>query len=123
MSALGRRAEALALAQEAVELYRALVRHNPDAFQPDLARSLLTLSEMLSNTERYGEAAAALVDGIYSLQPQFCQLPEVFGLLMGALVGDYLKASRTAGAEPDLALLAPIVEILQRSVGGERESP
>lgn len=40
LSALGRRADALAPAQEAVALYRALAQRNPDAFQPALAMSL-----------------------------------------------------------------------------------
>ena len=41
---------------------------------------------------------------------------------MAALVREYLKASRTVGTEPDLALLAPIVEILRRLEHGEHES-
>jgi tetratricopeptide (TPR) repeat protein len=45
LSDAGRRAEALVPAQEAVELYRALVRQNPDAFQPDLATSLNNLGQ------------------------------------------------------------------------------
>ena len=39
-SDLGRREEALAAAQEAVDIYRRLAQTRPDAFLPDLATSL-----------------------------------------------------------------------------------
>ena len=78
---------------------------------------------MLTRLNRHREAAPALVEGIRLLQWQFTRLPEIFASLMGALVHDYLNASRAAGAEPDLALLAPVVEILQRLERGEHESP
>ena len=42
LSALGRREEALAAAQEAAELYRRLAAQQPDAFLPNLANSLET---------------------------------------------------------------------------------
>jgi hypothetical protein len=54
LSALGRRAEALAPAQEAVALRRALARANPDAFNPDLAMSLNNLANRLSELGRAG---------------------------------------------------------------------
>jgi hypothetical protein len=123
LSELGRRAEALLPAQEAVDLYRALARQNPDAFQPDLAMSLGALSQVLSRVDRQGEAVAALVEGIRALQPQFTRLPEAFGQLMGSLVRAYREISQICGVEADAALLAPIVEILQRLEPGERESP
>jgi tetratricopeptide (TPR) repeat protein len=40
---MGRRAEALQATQEAVDLYRRLAAQHPDAFLPDLARSLHNL--------------------------------------------------------------------------------
>ena len=40
LSGLGRREEALAATGEAVEIYRRLAVARPDAFEPDLARSL-----------------------------------------------------------------------------------
>ena len=122
LSELGRREEALAPAQEAVDLYRALARQNPHAFRPDLAMSLGSLSRVMSRMNRHREATATLVEGICLLQPQFTRLPEPFAPLMGELVRHYREASRAAGAEPDLALLAPIAEILQRLERGEHES-
>jgi hypothetical protein len=47
LSEMGRRAEALAPAQEAVELRRTLAQRNPDAFQPDLAASLGMFGQIL----------------------------------------------------------------------------
>ena len=81
------------------------------------------LQEASRKALRQAAQAAALVEGIRSLQPQFTRLPEAFGPLMGSLVRDYREASRTDGAEPDLALLTPVVEILQRLERGECESP
>jgi tetratricopeptide (TPR) repeat protein len=48
LSALGRREEALAAAQEAAELYRWLAAQQPDAFLPGLAMSLTNLGITLS---------------------------------------------------------------------------
>ncbi len=39
LSDLGRREEALAATQEAVDIYRQLAAARPDAFLPDLARA------------------------------------------------------------------------------------
>ncbi|MFQ5342117.1 MAG: CHAT domain-containing protein [Anaerolineae bacterium] len=64
LSALGRRGEALAATQEAVELYRQLAQHNPDAFLPDLAMSLNNLGIRLSNLGRRGEALAATQEAV-----------------------------------------------------------
>src|SRR5207245_2773836 len=45
-SALGRREEALGAAERAAEIYKRLAKQNPDAFEPDLARSLGTLGRI-----------------------------------------------------------------------------
>ena len=42
LAGLGRREEALAAIQEAIDLYRELAAARPDAFRPDLAKSLNT---------------------------------------------------------------------------------
>jgi tetratricopeptide (TPR) repeat protein len=59
LSALGRREEALAAAQEAVNIRRDLARARPDAFTPDLAGSLNNLANMLSDLGRREEALTA----------------------------------------------------------------
>ncbi|MCK9879181.1 tetratricopeptide repeat protein, partial [Frankia sp. Ag45/Mut15] len=53
---VGRRAEALAPAQEAVNLYQRLAADSPDAYLPDLAASLNNLATFLSEVGRRAEA-------------------------------------------------------------------
>jgi len=59
LSAVGRRAEALAPAQQAVDILRRLVRANLDAYAPDLASALNTLALVLEEVGRRAEALAA----------------------------------------------------------------
>ena len=59
LSELGRREEALAAAQEAVQIRRALTRARPEAFTPGLATSLYNLATRLSALGRREEALAA----------------------------------------------------------------
>ncbi|MCK9921770.1 tetratricopeptide repeat protein, partial [Frankia sp. AgPm24] len=55
----GRREEALAATEQAVEIRRRLAAANPAAFEPDLARSLTNLGALLSGLGRREEALAA----------------------------------------------------------------
>jgi tetratricopeptide (TPR) repeat protein/nucleoside phosphorylase len=64
LSELGRREEALLATQEAVDVYRALVLRNPEAFQPGLARSLNNLGLRLSEMGKRGEALSATQEGV-----------------------------------------------------------
>jgi tetratricopeptide (TPR) repeat protein len=106
LSALGRREEALAAAQEAADIYRKLADKNPQAFLPDLARSLGVYGNTLQGLERYGEAAGAFHEGLVHLAPFFQKHPQAFAGLAGALQKDYLEACRKAGLEPDRDLLS-----------------
>ncbi len=58
MGDLGRREEALAAAQEAVDIRRRLAAARPDAFLPDLASSLNNLGNRLSELGRREQALA-----------------------------------------------------------------
>ena len=64
LSALGRREEALAVATEAVEIYRALAAVRPDAFRPDLAGSLNNLANRLSALGRREEALTVATEAV-----------------------------------------------------------
>ena len=64
LSELGRRAEALVAAEEAVALYRQLVETTPQAFVPDLAMSLSNLASFLSEVGRREEALAAAEEAV-----------------------------------------------------------
>ncbi len=59
LSALGRREEALAATQEAVDIRRVLAAGNPQAFLPDLAGSLSNLGGDLADLGRCEEALVA----------------------------------------------------------------
>jgi tetratricopeptide (TPR) repeat protein len=63
-SNLGRREEALAASQEAVDIRRRLAQTRPDAFLPDLAMSLNNLGAMFSNLGRREEALAASQEAV-----------------------------------------------------------
>ncbi len=64
LSKLGRREEALAASQEAVAIGRHLAETRPDAFLPDLARSLNNLGRDLSNLGCREEALGASQEGV-----------------------------------------------------------
>ena len=70
LSDLGRREDALAAAQEAVEIYRRLAAERPDAFRPDLAGSLNNLAQLLSDLGRREEALAAAQEAV-----ELCRAP------------------------------------------------
>jgi hypothetical protein len=59
LSDLGRREDALAASQEAVDIRRRLAQTRPDAFLPDLATSLNNLGGDLSDLGRREDALAA----------------------------------------------------------------
>ena len=59
LSELGRREEALQVAQEAVEIRRRLAAQHPEAFLPDLASSLHNLANRLYEVGRRAEALQA----------------------------------------------------------------
>ena len=64
LSALGRREEALAASEQAVDLYRDLADTRPDAFRPNLAMSLNNLANRLSDLGRREEALAAIEQAV-----------------------------------------------------------
>jgi tetratricopeptide (TPR) repeat protein len=113
LSNLGRREEALAATQEAVEHYRRLAEANPQAFLPDLAMSLGAHGTVLRGLERHAEAMDTFGEGVRTLTPFFLRLPQAFAGLLGTLVNEYLNACQAAGQEPDGELLGPVVEAFQ----------
>lgn len=115
-----RRGEALEAAQEAVRIRRQLAEARPDAFLPDLAMSLGAKSQCLRALERHADALADLEEAIRSLTPRFRHIPRAHGCLMGALVRDYVAAAGALDRHPDMALLAPVLEVFERL---QREPP
>ena len=64
LSAVGRRDDALAATEEAVAIYRRLAEAAPDAFEPDLARSLSNLGADYSGVGRRDDALAATEEAV-----------------------------------------------------------
>ena len=106
LSDLGRREEALAAAQEATELYRRLAAQQPDAFLPDLARSLAVYGVILRGLGRHAEAAAAFAEGLRVIHPFVRASPAAFGELANALLQNYRGACEAVEETPDEALVA-----------------
>ena len=78
LSALGRREEALAATQEAVDIYRGLARANPQAFLPYLAASLNNLGNRLSALGRREEALRATQEAVEIRRQLAQENPQAF---------------------------------------------
>jgi tetratricopeptide (TPR) repeat protein len=104
LSALGRRAEALEATQEAVDLYRRLAQQNPDAFLPNLARSLNNLGKVLSEMGRRAEALEATQEAVEIRRQLAQQNPDAF-------LPDLARSLHNLGA--DLSEMGRRAEALQ----------
>ncbi len=104
LAALGRRAEALAATQEAVEIRRALARANPQAFRPDLAGSLNNLGIRLSDLGRREEALAATQEAAALYRQLAAAHPQAFRSdLAGSLANLGNRLSEVGRREEALA--------------------
>ena len=123
LSKLGRREDALAAAQEATGIYRRLAADRPDAFLPDLAGSLGTLGNSLADLDRFDEAVSTTREALTTLAPFFLRLPKRYAQWMMSMARQYVERCERLGIEPDDALLAPIVEVLQKLQGPPDAAP
>lgn len=123
LSDLGRHEEALASAQEALDLYRRLASARPDAYTAALAKSLGALHVTLKAAGRKEEALESAAEGLQVLRPAFLALPQAHAQVMGALCGDYLALCKELGREPRADILGPVLGVLEHlaSVGGEAQ--
>jgi hypothetical protein len=64
--------------------------------------------------EKYSEAASSFAEGIRLLTPLFQKTPPAFAQLIGNLCKSYIQACEKAHTVPDMALLAPVAEVLQK---------
>jgi|Deesub1362A_J573_1020465.scaffolds.fasta_scaffold07112_2 tetratricopeptide (TPR) repeat protein len=115
LSALGRHKEALEATREAVDLYRELVKKNPDRFLPDLARSLGAHGYALLGAGRAPEAAEAFREGLGALIPHARRLPRAFGPLLDFLLQSYRRACEAAGRAPDDELVWEAEKVLKEN--------
>ena len=106
--------EALDAIEEAVALYRDLTAIRPDAFRPDLAKSLNNLSSRFFDLGRQEEALDAIEEAVATLREPFLTQPMAFGQQMDLMISNYLELCKGTGREESYpALGTPIIEILQ----------
>jgi tetratricopeptide (TPR) repeat protein len=116
LSKLGRREDALADAQEALTVYRELAQQRPDAFLPDLARSLGAMGLIHENSGNAIQAFSCFEEGVAHLYPLFELNHDAFSGLMGVLVSNSVEMAQTSNAKVSdttrraLALLVSSVE-------------
>ncbi|HWN52788.1 MAG TPA: tetratricopeptide repeat protein, partial [Xanthobacteraceae bacterium] len=131
---LGRREEALAASQEAVDIYRRLAQTRPDAFLPDLASSLNNHGIRLSNLGRREEALAASQEAVDIYRRLAQTRPDAFLPDLAtsiSVMSDVLAAldrhdEAAQAATQALEILAPFVECypqtyraLARTIGAD----
>jgi tetratricopeptide (TPR) repeat protein len=122
LSNLGRREEALAATQEAVDIRRRLAQTRPDAFLPDLAGSISVMSDVLAALDRHGEAAQAAIQALEILAPYVERYPQTYRDLARTIEDDILRCSEAAGQQPDNALLAQVAKALGNGEAVEEDS-
>ncbi|HQK00655.1 MAG TPA: tetratricopeptide repeat protein [Verrucomicrobiota bacterium] len=121
LSEAGRRSEALAPAQEAVELYRALARQNPDAFQPDLASALNTLANRLSELGRRSEALAPAQEAVELYRALARQNPDAFQPYLAGALNNLANRLSELGRRSEA--LAPAQEAVELRRALARQNP
>ncbi|KZP32533.1 TPR-like protein [Athelia psychrophila] len=120
LSGLGRREEALAPIQQAVDLYRALAAERPEVFTGNLAWSLLSLSGQLSGLGRREEALAPIQQAVYLFRALAAERPIVFnGNLASSLFNLSNRLSNLGRREEALASIQQAGD-LYRALAAER---
>jgi hypothetical protein len=69
---------------------------------------------LLEGNDRQAEAMAGFAEGVLMLALYFQALPEAYAPLMDRLVGEYQRLAESLGHRLDTALLAPVLEALER---------
>ncbi|MCS7352478.1 MAG: tetratricopeptide repeat protein, partial [Anaerolineae bacterium] len=115
LSALGRREEALQATEEAVALYRRLTQQHPQAFLPDLARSLTDLGARLSKVGRFEEAIQATEEAVRLFRQLTDQHPQAFlPDLARSLVSLGARLSKVSRFEEALQATEEAVRLLRQ---------
>jgi tetratricopeptide (TPR) repeat protein len=94
---LGRHGEALTAAEEAVRLRRALAAARPDAFTPNLARSLHSLATMLSDVGRREEALTVAEEAVRLYRALVAARPAAFTRDLAALLNNLANSLSALG--------------------------
>jgi tetratricopeptide (TPR) repeat protein len=111
----GRRDEALAATQEAVEIYRRLAADNPAIYEPDLARSLFNLGTWLAEAGRWDGALAATQEAVQIYRRLAADNPAAYEPgLAPSLSNLGHQMAQTGRRDEALALSREAVEIYRR---------
>ena len=111
LSGVGERKAALGAARKAVELYRGLAEASPQAYIPDLVRSLKTLARILVDSGYSEEALGVFTEGFNNFSPAVrarLLVARAHWRDDGGEAGDVVAAAREADATDDPALLGPV---------------
>ena len=119
LSNLGRREAAFTAAEEAVRLYRALAETRPDAFTVNLSVSLGMFADIQIADGAKIAALDSITEAIRILAPVFLRLPQAVARWMKMYLERYHQLCTDLEQEPDMALIGPIVEVLQELQQGE----
>lgn len=123
LSHLGKREEALAAAQEAVELYRRLAAARPDAFTPGLAASLLNLGNQMGDLGRREEALAVAQEAAKLYRRLDAVRPEAFTPDLALSLNNLANRLSDVGRrEQALAAAQEAVEIRRRLVAAQPDA-
>ena len=94
--------------------YRQLAAAQPEAFLPDLARSLWVLGDILRALDRSSEAATLLAEALAILVPLVEALREAFLDQYSGTAKSYIECCMEAGVEPDAGLPEPLMQLMER---------
>ena len=111
---MGQREAALKSIAEAVGIRRNLASSNPEAFRPDLARSVSVRGGRLEEAERLAEARDAAKEALQLLAPFFTRYPGAHDGLARATVADYLRRCERLSEEPEPEVLEPYLRLTEK---------
>jgi hypothetical protein len=92
-----------------VDLYRALAAQRPEAFRPDLARSLCVLARRANELDNPQHAMLHAHEAISTLSQEFLCRPNAHAPLLRVMLREYLSLCETTQQSPDLTLLEPLL--------------
>ena len=120
LSAVGRREDGLAAAEEAVALYRELARARPDAFTPHLAGSLTTLANMRSYVGRREDALAAAEEAVALRRELARARPDAFTPDLAMSLNNLANRLSDVGRREDALAAAEEAVALRRELARAR---
>ncbi|MCB1021840.1 MAG: tetratricopeptide repeat protein [Bryobacterales bacterium] len=120
LSDLGRREDALAQAEEAVRIRRALAQQRPDAFLPDLAMSLNNLATMLSDLGRREDALAQAEEAVRIRRALAQQRPDAFLPDLAMSLNNLANMLRDLGRREDALAQAEEAVRIRRALAQKR---